>query len=120
MKKLMKVLSNKGYASHTPTLRKPKSRFMNAPTRKPVKEEVGRAGDKQGLSIQSPLVALEYFRANLVNMIAKYEGEYVAIIEDKIIAHGRDVKKVYQEAKDKFPKKVVFLGQVPRKEALIL
>jgi len=64
--------------------------------------------------------ALEYFRANLVNMIAKYEGEYVAIIEDKIIAHGRDVKKVYQEAKDKFPKKVVFLGQVPRKEALIL
>ncbi|MBU4445824.1 hypothetical protein KJ656_12195 [bacterium] len=64
--------------------------------------------------------ALEYFRANLVNMIAKYEGEYVAIIEDKIIAHGKDVKKVYQEAKDKFPKKIVFLGQVPRKEALIL
>ena len=29
---------------------------MNAPTRKPVKEEVGRAGDKQGLSTQSPLV----------------------------------------------------------------
>ncbi len=26
----MKVLSNEGYAKHTPTLRKPKSRFMNA------------------------------------------------------------------------------------------
>ena len=33
MKKLVKVLSNEGYASHTPTLRKPKSRFMNAPSR---------------------------------------------------------------------------------------
>lgn len=64
--------------------------------------------------------ALEYFRANLAEMISKYEGEYVAIIEDKIIAHGKDVKKVYQEAKAKFPNNVVFLGQVPRKEALIL
>jgi disulfide oxidoreductase YuzD len=64
--------------------------------------------------------ALEYFRANLAEMISKYEGEYVAIIEDKIIAHGKDVKKVYQEAKDKFPKNTIFLGQVPRKEALIL
>jgi len=64
--------------------------------------------------------ALEYFRANLVEMISKYEREYVAIIEDKIIAHGKDVKKVYPEAKSKFPENIVFLGQVPRKEALIL
>ncbi len=54
--------------------------------------------------------ALDYFRINLAEMISKYEGEYVAIIEDKIIAHGKDVKKVYQEAKDKFPKKIIFLG----------
>ncbi len=64
--------------------------------------------------------ALEYFRANLAEMVSKYEGEYVAIIEDKIISHGKDVKKVYQEAKGKFPKNTIFLGQVPRKEALIL
>jgi len=64
--------------------------------------------------------ALEYFRSNLADMITKYEGEYVAIVEDKIIAHGKDVKKVYLEAKDKFPKKIIFLGQVPRKEAMIL
>ena len=64
--------------------------------------------------------ALEYFRANFADIITKFEGEYVAIIEEKIIAHGRDAKKVYQDAKDKFPKKIVFLGQVPRKEAMIL
>ncbi len=64
--------------------------------------------------------ALEYFRTHLMDMIIKYEGEYVAIIEDTIIAHGKDGKKVYQEAKEKFPKKVIFLGQVPRKEAMIL
>ena len=64
--------------------------------------------------------ALEYFRDNLVDMIVKYEGEYVAIIEDKVIAHGRDARKVYLGAKRKFPKQVIFLGQVPRKEAMIL
>jgi hypothetical protein len=55
--------------------------------------------------------SLEYFRANFAEMIAKFEGEYVAIIEDKIITHGKDAKKVYQEAKDKFPNKTIFLGQ---------
>jgi hypothetical protein len=64
--------------------------------------------------------ALEFFRANFAEMLIKFEGEYVAIIEDKIITHGRDAKKVYQDAKDKFPEKTVFLGQVPRKEAMIL
>ena len=63
---------------------------------------------------------LEYFRTHLVDMVAEYEGEYVAIIEDDIIAHGNDAKKVYYAAKTKFPKKVVFLGQVPRKKAMIL
>jgi hypothetical protein len=64
--------------------------------------------------------ALEYFSDNLVDMIVKYEGEYVAIIEDKVIAHGKDARKVYLGAKKKFPKQVIFLGQVPRKEAMIL
>lgn len=64
--------------------------------------------------------AMEYFKTHLMDMVAEYEGEYVAIIEDDIIAHGIDAKKVYNEAKTKFPKMVVFLGQVPRKEAMIL
>ena len=64
--------------------------------------------------------AFEYFRTNLVEITGSYEGEYVAIIEDSIVAHGRDAKKVYSAAKEKFPRKTIFLGQVPRKEAMIL
>ena len=64
--------------------------------------------------------AFEYFRAHLVDIMANYEGEYIAIIEDDIVAHGRDAKKVYSSAKEKFPLKTVFLGQVPRKEVMIL
>lgn len=64
--------------------------------------------------------AFEYFRTNLVAIMANYEGEYIAIIEDNIVAHGRDAKKVYSSAKEKFPLRTVFLGQVPRKGAMIL
>lgn len=64
--------------------------------------------------------AFEYFRTNLVAIMANYEGEYIAIIEDNIVAHGRDAKKVYSSAKEKFPRRTVFLGQVPRKEVMIL
>ena len=64
--------------------------------------------------------AFEYFRAHLVDIMANYEGEYIALIEDDIVAHGRDAKKVYSSAKEKFPQRTVFLGQVPRKEAMIL
>ncbi|MCK4458450.1 MAG: hypothetical protein KAU52_01860 [Methanosarcinales archaeon] len=64
--------------------------------------------------------AFEYFRAHLVDIMTNYEGEYIAIIEDNIVAHGRDAKKVYNSAKEKFPQKTVFLGQVPKKEAMIL
>ncbi|KAF5419018.1 MAG: hypothetical protein C5S49_00935 [Candidatus Methanogaster sp.] len=64
--------------------------------------------------------AFECFRTNLVAIMANYEGEYIAIIEDNIVAHGRDAKKVYSSAKEKFPLRTVFLGQVPRKEVMIL
>ena len=33
-----------------------------------------------------------------------YSGQWVAICNQKIIAHGKDVKKVFKEAKDKCPK----------------
>ena len=47
--------------------------------------------------------AFEYFRTNLVAILANYEGEYIAIVEDNIVAHGMDAKKVYSSAKEKFP-----------------
>jgi len=64
--------------------------------------------------------AFEYFRTNLVDIIASHEGEYIAIIEDNIVSHGKDAKKVYNAAKEKFPRRTIFLGQVPRKEAMVL
>ncbi len=29
----------------------------------------------------------------------KYAGEYIAILDESLVAHGRDLKQVFQEAK---------------------
>lgn len=51
--------------------------------------------------------------------IDPFIGEWVAICDEKIVAHGKDVKKVFSEAKEKCPKKRPLLTKVPEKETMI-
>lgn len=62
----------------------------------------------------------EYFVRNLRTLADRYEGEYVAIVRDKIVAHGKDAKVVYDAAQERYPHDRIFIGQVPLKEALVL
>ena len=48
-----------------------------------------------------------------------YIGKWVAICDKKIISHGKDPKKVYKEAKDRFPNKRIMLTRVTDKETMI-
>lgn len=57
-----------------------------------------------------------YLKANL----RKYEGKYVAIVDDRVVASGDNAKEVLDEAKRKFPLKIPTLAKIPREEALIL
>jgi len=61
-----------------------------------------------------------FFLRSLGRLMIRYEGQYVAIVGKSIVAHGKDAKKVYEIAHNKFPKKRVLIGQVPLKEALVL
>jgi len=51
--------------------------------------------------------------------IDKYIGEWIAICDKKIISHGKNVKKVFKEAKVKCPTKKPLLTRVPNKETMI-
>ena len=51
--------------------------------------------------------------------IESYIGQWVAICNQKIVSHGKDVKKVFKEAKEKFPKERPLLTRVPDKETMI-
>lgn len=57
-----------------------------------------------------------YLRENL----EPYLGEWIAICDEKIVAHGKDVEKVYAKAKATHPRKRPLLALVPGEEEMIL
>lgn len=56
-----------------------------------------------------------YMKTNL----SPYIGQWVAVCNQQIVAHGKDVKKVYGEAKKKCPKERPLVTRVPDKETMI-
>lgn len=56
-----------------------------------------------------------YLKADL----SKYEGKYVAIVDDKVVASGDNAKEVIEEAKKKFPDKMPMLAKIPKGDILI-
>lgn len=50
----------------------------------------------------------------------KYAGKWIAIVDQKPVASGTDAKKVYEEAKAKYPNKKPCLAKVPTRDTLIL
>ena len=48
-----------------------------------------------------------------------YIGQWVAICDQKIVSHGKSVKKVFKEAKEKCPKERPLLTRIPNKETMI-
>lgn len=51
--------------------------------------------------------------------LSSYEGLYVAIAQEKVVANGEDPGKVYEQAKKQFPKEEVVLWRVPSGEAFV-
>ncbi len=58
----------------------------------------------------------QYF---LETNLSSYIGQWVAICNKTVVAHGKDVKKVFHEAKEKCPKTKPLLTRVPDKETMI-
>ncbi len=56
-----------------------------------------------------------YLKADL----KKYEGKYIAIIGNKVVASGTNAKHVMAEAKKKNPGKKPTLAKVPKEETMI-
>ena len=61
---------------------------------------------------------VENWLANHPEEYSKYPGETIAVVGDKIVAHGKDVEKVVQEAQ-KYGNSY-FITMVPPDEVTIL
>lgn len=51
--------------------------------------------------------------------LSQYEDEYVAIAEEKVVAHGDDPEVVYNSAKKTYPDEEVVLWKVPKGDFFI-
>jgi hypothetical protein len=51
--------------------------------------------------------------------MSQHIGEWVAICNKQVVSHGKDVKKVFQEAKQKCPKERPLITRIPDKETMI-
>lgn len=49
----------------------------------------------------------------------QYIGQWIAVCHEKIVSHGKNVKKVFQEAKEKCPREKPLLTRIPEKETMI-
>ena len=60
------------------------------------------------------------FTARLAFMVSRFGGQYIAMVDGRVVAHGRDAKQVYDRARRVDPKGRIFLGQVPTMQAMVL
>ncbi len=51
--------------------------------------------------------------------LSMYGGEWVAIINEKVIAHGKQVKELMKKAKETNPGVTPFIVKVPAKKMLL-
>jgi hypothetical protein len=51
---------------------------------------------------------------------SKYRGRYVAIVDNRVVAAGRDARTVWARATKKSPASVPTLVKVPQAETLVL
>lgn len=50
---------------------------------------------------------------------SKYLGEWIAIANDEVVSHGKDLKKIYATVKKKHPQARVLVAKIPGKESSI-
>ena len=62
-----------------------------------------------------------YFKKHLPELEKQYRGEVIAISDKRIIAHGKNMEKVYEDARRIVGDEHLFVTEIPKeKEVLIL
>ena len=51
--------------------------------------------------------------------LSRYAGEWVAILNQKVVAHDKNLKELLEGFKKKSPEAMPFIAKIPAKEILI-
>lgn len=61
----------------------------------------------------------DYFFLHSEELSKKYPGKYIAVVDNKLVAIGKSNIEVFRRAKQKYPKKMVSISYIPRKDELV-
>ena len=45
--------------------------------------------------------------------LSKYVGEWVAIVDNKVVAHGKNLKEIIKKTKEQKPNQTPFVAKIP-------
>ena len=57
---------------------------------------------------------------SISNKLGNYLGEWIAVVDNEIVASGESAKEVYQKAKEKYPKREPFIMKIPKETVMLL
>ena len=60
------------------------------------------------------------FQAFLKLDKSKYANEYIIIVDNKLVATGKDIVSMLKAIHKKYPKKMPFVAKIPEKSVLVL
>jgi hypothetical protein len=58
--------------------------------------------------------------SNVKKETGKHAGEWISIVDNKIVATGSSAKKVFDEARKKYPKKTPYVMKIPSDGVMLL
>jgi len=52
--------------------------------------------------------------------LENYVGEWIGIVDNKIVARGKDAKEAFNKTKKKYPNKIPYIMRVPNDGVMLL
>jgi len=62
----------------------------------------------------------EWFRRNYARLVKKFDGEYVAVFDRKVVDHDKDLSSLAGRVREKFPFERVLVEYVSREKVVLV
>lgn len=51
---------------------------------------------------------------------SKYRGEYIILVDEKVVEEGKDIENMLQRTREKYPHKTPLVAKIPEEEVMVL
>ena len=62
----------------------------------------------------------EWFKKNYPKLVGKFDGEYVAVFERRVVDHDKDLGRLVRRVREKFPFDRVLVDFVSREKVVLV